>query len=272
MGIEARNTPGRGVTPLPEAGPYESVAQELRDSPFAAIRYLEETTSTNDDAAALLPDERYGGLTIVAEYQRRGAGRKRRRWNAPAGSALLCTTILPRSFAADRLWLAPYWAALAVRGALAECGIHTLLQWPNDVLLSERKLAGILCISSIAGAAARVACGAGINVYRFTGAPELIAPPPAFCDDAAAVERGTLLRTLLRRYETSLGTLDNPDAIVGLWDEAAQLPGRRYRIAPDTGAAFEATALGLAPGGGLRVRQAGRAPEVVSLADVRVER
>ncbi|MBV8725057.1 MAG: hypothetical protein JO350_06985, partial [Candidatus Eremiobacteraeota bacterium] len=153
-----------------------------------------------------------------------------------------------------------------------ECGIHTLLQWPNDVLLSERKLAGILCVSSVAGAAARVACGAGINVYRFAGASQLIVPPAAFCDDVAPVERSGLLHALLRRYDTSLSMLGDAGAIVTLWNEAAQLPGRRYRITPDAGETFEATSLGLAPGGGLRVQRAGSRPEVVSLADVRVER
>jgi len=248
------------------------VAQELRGSPFAAIRYTEETESTNDDAAALLGDERYGGLTIVAEYQRRGAGRKGRRWEAPAGTALLCTTILPQTVAAERLWLIPYWAALAVGGALKAFGICTVLQWPNDILLAERKVAGILCVSCVAGASAWVACGVGINVYRSAGAPEQIDPAPAFCDDAVPVERRALLRALLGCYESSLPLLEQAERVVSLWNQAAELPGRRYRVAPDGAATFTATALTLDPGGGLRVQREGAPAETVALADARIER
>ncbi|MBV8198813.1 MAG: biotin--[acetyl-CoA-carboxylase] ligase [Candidatus Eremiobacteraeota bacterium] len=257
---------------VPEAGPYESLAHELTGSPFSAIRYVEETESTNADAALLLPNDDRGGLTIVAEYQRGGSGRKGRQWEAPAGSALLCTTILPRTLLADQLWLVPYWTALAVRGALAEFGITTLLQWPNDLLLRERKIAGILCLSSVAGNAARVACGVGINVYRFAGADHRVVPAPAFCDDAVTVERRALLGKLLRRYEASLPVLDEPEVTIRLWNEAAHLPGRRYRIVPDNGTPFEATALGLEPGGGLRVRRGDAAVEIVALADARIER
>ncbi|HEY1868102.1 MAG TPA: hypothetical protein VGG70_07365, partial [Candidatus Cybelea sp.] len=87
-----------------EAGPYEHVAQALAGTAFGSIAYAEETVSTNADAADLLGDDRFGGHTIVAEYQRRGAGRKGRLWLAPAGTALLCTTILPRGIATANLW------------------------------------------------------------------------------------------------------------------------------------------------------------------------
>ncbi len=257
---------------VPEAGPYESVARHLDGSPFAAIRYVEETESTNDDAASLLSEERYGGLTIVAEYQRRGSGRKGRRWEAPAGTSLLCTTILPGSIAARNLWLVPYWAALAICDALSELNVSTVLQWPNDVLCGQRKIAGILCQSSVAGSVARVACGVGINVHRFATANDAIEPAPAFCDDVAALERPEMLRALLLSYESSLPSLHQPELVTQRWNDAAQLPGRRYRIAPDSGMPFDAIALGLATGGGLRVQRKSGERETIALADARIER
>jgi BirA family biotin operon repressor/biotin-[acetyl-CoA-carboxylase] ligase len=255
-----------------KAGPYESVARDLAGSAFASIRYVEETVSTNADAADLLGDERFGGHTIVAEYQRRGAGRKGRRWLAPAGTALLCTTILPRDLATEHLWVVPYWVALAVRAALLDFGVVTLLQWPNDVLLGERKLAGILCQSCVIGPSARAACGVGINVRR-PGASSGIDPPPAYCDDVATLERPALLRALLAQYERRLFMLDDPERVRVEWDEAAGLPGRPYRIALDGEVeSFETIAEGLATGGGLQVRRKGGAMETVSLADARVLR
>jgi BirA family transcriptional regulator, biotin operon repressor / biotin---[acetyl-CoA-carboxylase] ligase len=254
------------------AGPYESVASELAATPFASIAYVEETASTNADAAALLDDERFAGHTIVAEYQSAGAGRKGRAWLAPAGSALLFTTVLPRAIDTGRLWIVPFWVGLAVRHALLDFGIGTLLQWPNDLLLHDRKVAGLLCQSCVIGSASRVGCGVGINVRR-SGADSGIDPPPAFCDDVAIIERAALLRAILARYDRTLFMLDQPERVAAEWDEAAGLPGRTYRIQLDgEPGAFEAIAQGLAGDGALRVLRADGTPEVVSLADARVLR
>ena len=254
------------------SGPYATVARDLAGTAFRSIRYVEETASTNADAADLLDDERFGGHTIVAEYQRHGVGRKGRVWLAPAGTALLCTTILPRSIATERLWVVPYWVALAVRATLLDAGVKTMLQWPNDLLLRDRKVAGVLCQSSVIGGSARVACGVGINVRR-PGADPAIDPPPAFCDDVTAVERPALLRGLLVQYDARLFMLDDAERIRFEWDEAAELPGRPYRIVLDgESGSFEAIAEGLAAGGGLCVRREDGRLETVGLADARVLR
>jgi BirA family biotin operon repressor/biotin-[acetyl-CoA-carboxylase] ligase len=253
--------------------PYRNVARELADSPFASIEYREETGSTNADAADLLGDDSYGGHTIVAEFQRHGAGRKGRSWHAMPGTALLFSTILPRSIAVDRLWLVPFWVALAVRAALRECDVAATLQWPNDLLLHDRKLGGILCQSRVTAATARVACGAGINVQRLAGAATLIEPPPAFCDEVAPVQRPVLLAAILRAYDATLAMLDDAPRITRDWEAAAEIPGRRYRIAKDSGREpFEATAQSLAQGGGLRVIRDDGIGETVEMADARVLR
>jgi BirA family biotin operon repressor/biotin-[acetyl-CoA-carboxylase] ligase len=236
------------------------------------IRYVEETESTNADAAALLGDETYAGLTIVAEYQRRGAARKGRSWQAAAGSALLFSTILPNPIPTQTLWAVPFWAALAIRAALSELGIATALQWPNDIVLEDRKIAGILCQSSVTGSRAWVACGAGINVRRWRDASTIV-PPPAFCDDVATVDRTALLRCILNEYDRSLSILDDPQRIVNRWNEAAGLPGRRYRIVRDDDATpFDSIAHSLTGGGELEVIRDDGRHEMIALADARVVR
>jgi BirA family transcriptional regulator, biotin operon repressor / biotin---[acetyl-CoA-carboxylase] ligase len=255
-----------------EAGPYEEVARALAGGAFASIAYVEETQSTNADAASLLGDERHAGHTIVAEYQGRGAGRKGRTWLAPAGTGLLFTTILPRPVATETLWAVPYWVALVVRAALLDFGVRVTLQWPNDLLLANGKVAGVLCQSSVSGSTARVACGVGINVRR-PGVDPGIVPPPAYCDDVALIERPALLREILERYERALFLLDDPQRVRIEWDRAAALPGPRYRVLLDgESEPFEAVALGLADGGGLQVRRGDGSTQVVSLADARVLR
>ncbi len=249
--------------------PYESVARELAGTPFASIAYVEATGSTNADAAALLGDDRFGGHTIVAEFQREGAGRKGRAWEAPAGTSLLFTTIFPRAIKSERLWLVPFWVALAVRSGLQRCGVSTLLQWPNDLLLGERKLGGILCHSRVTGSEARVACGVGINVHR----PVLPFDSAAFCEDAAEVDRAALLGAILRAYDTMQAALDDPQRVTREWERAAEIPGRRYRVLRDGARApFDSIAQALERGGALRVERDDGTSEIVEMADARVLR
>jgi len=252
--------------------PVEAVQAALVGTPFAAVRYLAETGSTNEDAAALLGEPEHAGLTIVAGHQSRGAGRKGRTWVAPPGSSLLFTTILPEPMPASEIWTVPFWTALAVRAGLERHDIATDLHWPNDLLVGPRKIAGILCTSRIVGARAYVACGIGINLVRSAGAAAEISPPPAFCDDVVPVAAPDLLVTILTQFSSTIAALDAPQRIARLWEIAAGLPGKRYRLLKDgEPEPFDATAMALATGGALVVERDGLR-ETIPLADARALR
>lgn len=256
-------------------GPYARVADELGASRFAGIAFAEETESTNSDAAALLGDPQAFGRTIVAEHQTHGRGRKGRTWISQPGASLMSTTILPLALGAELVWIVPFWAGLAVRATLLSHGIPTTLQWPNDVLLAGTgKIAGILCVSRITGADAWVGCGVGINVRRppaGTAAP--IEPAPAYCDDVSAVDRASLLLSLLRAYDRTLNDLADAPGVTRAWETAAGIPGAAYRLHKDgEHAPFTAEAVALADGGGLVVRHADGREETIALADARALR
>jgi len=241
---------------------------------FSRIRHVESTGSTNDDVAAMLGEHETRGLTLVADYQTHGAGRKGRAWIAPPGSALLSTTALPDPIPSRDLWVVPFWIGLAVHEALANFGVTTQLQWPNDVLLNNAKVAGILCISRVAGDEAWVACGIGINVRRPAHPDALwdIVPPPAFISNVREVERDELLAAILRRADASYETLQYPETIARAWEIAADIPGARYRLLMDgSSRPFEASALALGKAGELTV-EAGGARRDIALADARVLR
>ena len=253
--------------------PYASVERELRGTAFASIRYEESTGSTNDDAASLLGDESFYGTTIVAEHQTKGAGRKGRSWLAEPGTSLLFTTILPRSMPSANLWIVPFGVAICVRRALVLNGVQADLHWPNDLLVEGRKVAGILCVSRIAGDRAWVAAGVGINVHRTQGAEAGIDPPPAFCDDFAPVDRAKLLRDVLLNYDVWRDTLDMPPRIARVWERQAGLPGVPYCILKDgSSEPIEVTAVALANGGGLVVEDDRGRRETISLGDARALR
>jgi BirA family biotin operon repressor/biotin-[acetyl-CoA-carboxylase] ligase len=98
--------------------------------------HLRQTDSTNARARELAVRGAPHGTLVTAGEQSAGRGRQGRTWSAPAGRALLCSLILrepPR--------LLPLRAGVAVSEV---CGERAVVKWPNDVLVSGRKLAGIL--------------------------------------------------------------------------------------------------------------------------------
>jgi BirA family biotin operon repressor/biotin-[acetyl-CoA-carboxylase] ligase len=243
----------------------------LDGSLFADVRYQARTGSTNDDAAPLLARTDAAGATLVAEEQTAGRGRKvGRAWIAPPGTSLLFTTILPTTIPAGDLWAVPFWVALCAADGIAHaCAVHVDLRWPNDLFIHDRKVAGILCVSRVAGGVAHVGCGVGINVLRpGAGALAGIDPPPAFLSDAAPnVRREIVLSEVLLAFERRFAALHAPATVARTYEERAGLPGARYRVLVDLGEVeLEGIARGLGPEGTLRL-DAGGVEHAISLAD-----
>jgi BirA family biotin operon repressor/biotin-[acetyl-CoA-carboxylase] ligase len=224
----------------------------LADTRFDDIRWFDVVDSTNRyllDCAAHGARE---GLVAVADEQTAGRGRLGRTWVAPPGSALLVSVLLRPQLPVDRLHLVTLAAALAATEAVSTlAGVDARVKWPNDVVLDDRKLAGILAEADGAGA---VVVGMGLNVRADGLAPE-VRDTAIACE----VDRRELLVAWLRRLHARLDALDEcvPDATA----RSATL-GRRVRVelAHET---FDGIADALTPEGYLIVD--GR---VVSAGDV----
>lgn len=249
------------------------VRSAMAGSAFSDIRYQARTGSTNDDAVALLARADAAGATLVADEQTAGRGRKAgRTWIAPPGSGLLFTTILPGTIRAADLWSVSFWVALCVADGIAHaCAAHADLRWPNDLFIRGGKVAGILCVSRVAGDIAHVGCGIGINAVRpGVNALAAIAPPPAFLSDADPhVRREVVLSEVLLAFERRLAALHAPAVIARTYEERAGLPGSRYRVRRDLdGLELEGVARGLGPDGALRLDVDG-VEHSIALADAR---
>ena len=123
-------------------------------------RRLETTASTQAEARRLIAAGKGDGLAVVAAEQRAGRGRFGREWLSPAGNLYLSLVLKPPqplSFWPQYTML----AALAVASALESVPAGPVgLKWPNDVLLADRKVAGIL--AEVAGE--HLILGIGVNV------------------------------------------------------------------------------------------------------------
>jgi BirA family transcriptional regulator, biotin operon repressor / biotin---[acetyl-CoA-carboxylase] ligase len=209
---------------------------------FADIRRYATIDSTNryllECAAAGEPE----GVVAVADEQTAGRGRLDRSWVAPPGAALLVSVLLRPRLPADRLHLVTLAAALAAIDAVTALAmVDARLKWPNDVVIGDRKLAGILAESDGAGA---TVVGMGLNVRGDWFPPELEATATA-CD----VDRDELLSAWLRAFDLRLDSLDG--VLRDARANSATL-GRRVRVEL-THESFEGVARDLTPEGYLVV-------------------
>ncbi len=204
------------------------------DTEFVGRRliYLTSTTSTMDVARAEAEAGAPEGTIVVAEEQTAGRGRFGREWVSPAGKNIYVTILLRPT--ADRLrrlsMLSPLAVALAVEEAT---GMAAQIKWPNDVLLSGRKVSGILIDTELAGAEPRYALdGIGINVNFDIPADSEIAEIATSVKTELAREtaREPILASLLNRIE-KLYEQEDGEAVRSAWRNRLETLGKQVRLA-----------------------------------------
>lgn len=134
------------------------------------VTHVAETGSTNDDLAAAAREGAPHGSVLVTGHQTTGKGRLGRIWTAPPGSNLL-VSVLFRNEAGDGFGIGdPHRLVQRVSVSMALAvesvtGVRPVLKWPNDLLVGDAKLAGVLAQSSASdGRIDWVVVGIGTNV------------------------------------------------------------------------------------------------------------
>jgi BirA family transcriptional regulator, biotin operon repressor / biotin---[acetyl-CoA-carboxylase] ligase len=135
--------------------------------------FHESIGSTNDRARELARGGCSAWTLVRAASQAAGRGRAGREWVSPAGGLYLSIVLRP---AFPEVGLLPLATGLGVRQALSAFGIDARLKWPNDVMASDRKIAGILAESASGRAGLEwVVLGIGVNLRRPHGSLEGVA-------------------------------------------------------------------------------------------------
>jgi BirA family biotin operon repressor/biotin-[acetyl-CoA-carboxylase] ligase len=126
------------------------------------ITIVDETGSTNADLAAAAASGAANRSVLMARHQTSGKGRLDRRWEAPPGTNLL-VSMLFREVPEHPHQLTQRVALAASRACFKVAGVSAVLKWPNDLLLNERKLAGVLAQAGGPGTE-YVVVGIGLNI------------------------------------------------------------------------------------------------------------
>jgi BirA family transcriptional regulator, biotin operon repressor / biotin---[acetyl-CoA-carboxylase] ligase len=226
------------------------------------VEHFAELDSTNRYALAQVRAGADPGLVVVADHQTAGRGRLDRRWDAPPGSSLLVSVVLPVGAASGHAAVAA--TAVALAEAVDEvAGVAASIKWPNDLVVGDRKLAGILAEAELD--TSEVVVGAGCNV-NWDAFPAELAGTATACNLEAGrpVDRDALLDAFLVRLDRAL---DDPSAAAAAYRARLVTLGRRVRV-ERAGDALEGDAIALADDGALVVRDAIGTEHVVAAGDV----
>ncbi len=233
-------------------------ATELPGPPatrFHTIHWFDEIDSTNRYLLDAAQAGARSGLVAVADAQRAGRGRMGRVWLAPPGASLLVSVLLRPQVPIDQwpMLVAPAGLA-AVKTVTTLCDLPARLKWPNDVVVADKKLAGLLAESNHDV----VVVGMGLNIDW----PEL---PADIAESATAVSlaggrvqpRRIVLDSWLRNFEAWLRVVER-EPLNTAWLRHAQRSvsatlGRRVRVEM-TDSDYEGLAYDLTGDGHLVVR------------------
>ncbi len=227
----------------------------LSAAPGLRIEVLDEAPSTNLAVADLARSGEDSWAVVVTEHQTAGRGRLDRTWHTPARSALTFS-VLVRLGVPDAEWpWLPLVAGRAVARTLNDAGFAAGMKWPNDVLIDELKVAGILVerVETPTGPVGVV--GIGVNVS--TTWAELPVPTATSLElKGATPDRTDLLLALLGalRADVEQWHTDGVEGLRSAYVDACVTLGQEVRVDLPAGAPLTGVACGIDSGGRLLVR------------------
>ncbi|MGD8402569.1 MAG: biotin--[acetyl-CoA-carboxylase] ligase [Anaerolineales bacterium] len=226
--------------------------------PLGAFRYYETVGSTNDEALVWAAQAAPDFSLILADEQTSGRGRMDRKWFTPPGSALAMSLILrPTTIERAHPSRTTGLLALSLAESLLELGLTPQIKWPNDVLLGDRKVAGILVESSWMGEKLEVlVLGMGVNVLAASVPPadQLLFPATSIETELGhPINRTELLREILLNileWRPNLGM----DAFIQSWETSLAFRGQQVQIQGGSGDPIVGQLLGLDSDGNLHLQ------------------
>ena len=186
------------------------------------------TASTQSDLSELVnASVAKSGEVIAAEFQSNGRGRLDRTFEAPPQSALLFSFyIAPQRARSDWSFIS-FLAALAMREVITENLVENItLKWPNDILIGDKKVAGLLAQQIGDG----VIIGIGLNVAM--DADELPVPTATSLALAGSnnLDRNLLLSAFLNRFEIIFNEWDSGSDYLQKYRQVSSTLGRQVRV------------------------------------------
>lgn len=234
------------------------------------LEYFDETDSTNIRARKLAEEGAPHGTLVVADSQSAGKGRRGRAWTSPKGVGIWMSLVLrPPIRPADASMLTLVAGMAVVKGVRKSTGLKAMIKWPNDAILSGKKICGILTEMSTEEDSIRyVITGIGINV-NVSSFPEEIAEKATSLKEelGEAVKRSLVIAAVAEAFEEFYDSfLKTHDMSCLMEDYNKALVNRNRQVTVlDSRGQYQGRALGIDPEGSLLVqRRDGTVESVIS--------
>ena len=230
-------------------------------------------TSTNTVLKELAREGTPHGSVRLCECQTSGRGRLDRSWSSPAGAGIWCSVLLRPRLSPERVPMTTFCAALAMAQAVRfTCGQEIRIKWPNDVILRDRKVCGVLLEMGFDAAGDMfVIVGTGLNIRRNAYPADLTDRAIALEEVCAPPERSEIIAAYLNALEASVDALEqgNLSGILKPYHDYSCTLGRRVQvIGPE--ACFTGDAVDVDETGALLVRTESGETRRVLAGDVSV--
>lgn len=239
---------------------------------------LDTVDSTNDYLMGLASRDATHGTVVVADSQEKGKGRLERTWFSPPGKNVYMSVLLKPDLHPEDISLLTVMSAVASALAINKLtGIKARIKWPNDIVVSGRKLGGILLESRFrSGGIAHAVVGIGINVNsRQADFPEDLRAiaTSVFQEIGRSSRRTTLIDAILDNIDSELDLINEKrrSLLLKKYKIMSATIGNRVRV-DDSNGSFEGGALDIDEQGHLLVKTDADKVETISAGDVTVIR
>jgi BirA family biotin operon repressor/biotin-[acetyl-CoA-carboxylase] ligase len=250
-----------------------SLKKTLSKLNFGDLRYFDSIGSTNDEALAWAAAGARDLSIVIADEQTQGRGRLDRKWFTPKGSGLAFSLILrPTTTLRPHLSRTVGLAALSIAESCSGLGLAPRIKWPNDILLSGKKTAGILIETVWSGDNVdSLVIGMGINIHKVSVPPaELLQFPATSLENELGENtpaREDFLFSILSafiRWRERLGT----DELIHAWEEMLAFRGEQVQAQAGDESHITGELIGLESDGSLRLRDAHGKSVIIRFGDV----
>jgi BirA family biotin operon repressor/biotin-[acetyl-CoA-carboxylase] ligase len=239
---------------IPDALDPDKIKSHLRTKRIGQkVVVYNSTASTNDVAAQYAKNKNNDGLVVLAEEQVQGRGRGGNKWVAGFADSVICSILLTNC--AVNAELLSLTIAVATAEAIGKCAkAEAKIKWPNDIILNNKKVAGILVESKKAGKHTAYVIGIGINCHQSKqNFPAELRKTATSIDieTGGGIDRISLIKRLLTSVENSLEIAEqNKEEIIEHWQRLSTQLGQRVSLVYNK-KKFAGNCIGIDPENGL---------------------
>ena len=273
--VDAARSRGYRIIDGPDVMTAEEV-ESLLDTEWAGkpVGYYPETDSTNIRIRHLGDEGAPHGTLAVADRQTAGRGRRGRTWESPGGSCIYMSILLRPDLAPEKAPMLTLVMACGVAEGIMDCAdVKVQIKWPNDIIVSGKKLAGILTeMSTQVDYINHVTVGVGINVNVQNFPEEIQTATSLLSETGTQTKRAPVIAAVMKHFEENYKIFMQTEDMSGLMEKYSSLlvnQGREVLIL-EKDAEYKAYAEGINQKGELVVRREDGTVENICAGEVSV--